>query len=176
MVDLNRRLQAHQQIVPYRFLVAIAFLASLHTAIFQTAGLGLAQEPRKPSWMPFPMGRASNNFTPANPTPTSPAPPAQAGGNVAQPNTTQPNTTQSDPSRPQPWLMWSDPLAPNSQQPGDCYFRRTMELPEVERCFVDIDCQTKTDVYFNGQRVRPTKPGTGKQRIELQSAVRPGLK
>ncbi|MFM7515545.1 MAG: hypothetical protein ACKO3V_01270, partial [Pirellula sp.] len=79
MVDLNRRLQAHQQIVPYRFLVAIAFLASLHTAIFQTASLGLAQEPRKPSWMPFPMGRASNNFTPANPTPTSPAPPAQAG-------------------------------------------------------------------------------------------------
>jgi glucose/arabinose dehydrogenase len=70
--------------------------------------------------------------------------------------------------------MWADPLAPNTQQAGDCYFRRTMDLPEVERCFVDIDCQTKTEVYFNGQRVRPTKAGTGKQRIELQQAIRTG--
>jgi putative heme-binding domain-containing protein len=157
MVDLNRKLQAHQPFLSYRLAIAMALVS------FQTASMGLAQEPRKPSWMPFPMGRASSNFTPSNPTP---------------PSSTNANNTQSnppsDPSRPQPWLMWADPLAPNSQQPGDCYFRRTMELPEIEKCFVDIDCQTKTDVYFNGQRVRPAKPGAGKQRIELQSAVRPG--
>ena len=70
--------------------------------------------------------------------------------------------------------MWADPLAPNTQQPGECCFRRTMDLPELERCFVDIDCETRTEVFLNGQRVRPAKPTTGKQRIDLQSVVRPG--
>ncbi|MFY7891534.1 MAG: hypothetical protein ACOVOJ_02545, partial [Pirellula sp.] len=62
MVDLNRKLQAHQQFLSYRLAIAMALVS------FQTASMGLAQEPRKPSWMPFPMGRASSNFTPSNPT------------------------------------------------------------------------------------------------------------
>ena len=122
-----------------------------------------AQEPRKPSWIPFPMGRAANQFSPSNPSPSNPSP-----GNPS------PDTKSTDPNRPVAWLMWADPLAPNTQQPGDCYFRRTMELPEIERCFVDIDGPARTEVYFNGQRVRPAKATKGKQRIDLQQAVRPG--
>lgn len=127
-----------------------------------------AQEPRKPSWIPFPMGRAANQFSPGNPSPGNPSPGNPSPGNPS------PDAKSTDPNRPVAWLMWADPLAPNTQQPGDCYFRRTMELPEIERCFVDIDGPARTEVYFNGQRVRPAKATKGKQRIDLQQAVRPG--
>jgi hypothetical protein len=56
MVDLNRKLQAHQPFLSYRLAIAMALVS------FQSASMGLAQEPRKPSWMPFPMGRASSNY------------------------------------------------------------------------------------------------------------------
>jgi len=146
---------------------------------------GLSQEPRKPSWIPFPMGRAAGNFSPSSPgnqnnasSQSNPGNPGNVANRPAKPEApaaqAPTNATAADTNRPEPWLMWADPLAPNSQQPGDCYFRRTMELPEVERCFVDIDCQSRIEVYLNGQRVRPSKPAAGKQRIDLQAAVRPG--
>lgn len=181
MDDLIRIPQAIHNLRLNRVAVTAATLA------WSLVGVsGLAQEPRKPAWLPFPMGRAANNFSPPSSSngaakSEASAPGVQANnsafasGPASPANPTGPaNTSVADPNRPAPWSMWADPLAPNSQQPGDCYFRRTMELPEVERCFVDIDCQTRTEVYLNGQRVRPSKPGLGKQRIDLQPAVRPG--
>ncbi|MFM8573839.1 MAG: HEAT repeat domain-containing protein, partial [Pirellula sp.] len=167
MDDLNPR--ANQpSLYPKRVVLATSALACL-VACTLSGGASQAQEPRKPSWFPFPMARNSGNAPSGSQTKTDSTP----AKNAPQ-SSIQSNTTQADSNRPQAWLMWADPLAPNTQQAGDCYFRRTMDLPEVERCFVDIDCQTKTEVYFNGQRVRPTKAGTGKQRIELQQAIRTG--
>ena len=171
MDDLNRVPLQHLRAPSHRIaILAIAVIAWSHLG-----GYVQAQEPRKPSWIPFPMGRAAGNFSPAraNPKP-EPAQPNTPEPNANPASSVASNTSQGDPNRPAAWLIWADPLAPNTQQPGDCYFRRTMELPEVERCFVDIDCQARTEVYFNGQRVRPAKAATGKQRIDLQQAVRPG--
>ena len=134
----------------------------------QLSAPGFCQEPRKPSWMPFPMGRAAERAIPKTTPVAKPDEKIIASPVIAQ-----------DPSRPDPWLLWADPLAPNTQQPGDCFFRRTMDLPEIERCFVDVESDARTEVYLNGQRVRPAKPSDGKppegkQRIELQAAVKPG--
>jgi len=134
----------------------------------QLSAPGICQEPRKPSWMPFPMGRAAERAIPKTTPATKPDEKIIASPIPAQ-----------DPNRPDPWLLWADPLAPNTQQPGDCFFRRTMDLPEIERCFVDVESDARTEVYFNGQRVRPAKPTDGKppegkQRIDLQAAVKPG--
>jgi putative heme-binding domain-containing protein len=70
--------------------------------------------------------------------------------------------------------IWSDPSGPGGEKPGDCYFRRVMELPEVERSYVEVDCPSGADVYFNGRRLRTIKPGTDREKIDIPGLVRPG--
>ncbi|MFZ4081158.1 MAG: HEAT repeat domain-containing protein [Pirellula sp.] len=167
MDDLNRKPRRDKLNRLHLFPMAIAMVA--WSLLLSSA---MAQEPRKPSWIPFPMGRTSGNFAPIQPNGN---PNGNPNSKSEAPPIDPPNPSLARPtSPPEAWLMWADPLAPNTQQPGDCCFRRTMDLPELERCFVDIDCETRTEVFLNGQRVRPAKPTTGKQRIDLQSVVRPG--
>lgn len=143
-----------------------SFFSSLLIGLILTGSpSAYAQEPKKSSWFSFPFGK--NNASKKDELPSDEP--------SREPFRPQRNArTTSEPNRPQPELISVDPTAPNANAPGDCYFRRTMELPEVERCFVDVDSEFPTEVYFNGQRVRPTNSAPGKQRIDLQKVARPG--
>ncbi len=90
------------------------------------------------------------------------------GGNLAASN------TQKTPQKPPSLRIWNDPNSPGGQKPGDCYFRRVMDLPEVEKSFVEIESTSGSEVFFNGRRIRTIKPNSGKERIDLQSLARPG--
>ncbi len=85
-------------------------------------------------------------------------------------------TNAKVPAAPKPQALWigCDPEDPSSQRVGDCYFRRMMDLPEIEKSFVDVESPLGSEVYFNGRRVRTIKSEGGKERIELQGMVRPG--
>ena len=58
---------------------------------------GICQEPRKPSWMPFPMGRAAERAIPKTTPVAKPDEKIIASPAIAQ-----------DPNRPDPWLLWAD--------------------------------------------------------------------
>lgn len=77
-------------------------------------------------------------------------------------------------TRPQPKSIWCDPSSANAERPGPCFFRRVMELPEVEKCFVEVQCDTAYEVYLNGRRVRVPKTESERTRLDLQGLVRPG--
>lgn len=86
----------------------------------------------------------------------------------------KPSSKPQEDNRPQPKAIWCDPSSLHADQSGPCYFRRVMDLPDIEKCFVDIECNANYEVYFNGRRVRPTKNESSKARVELQSTARPG--
>ena len=152
---------------PYRSLACALLIAS--SSICSTAAI--AQEPKKPAWFSFPFGK--NNSAKLDPLPSEEPSREPFQTNAKSRNATNARSN-TEAARPEPQLIWADPQSPNADGPGDGYFRRVMELPEVERCFAEIQSAAGIEVYMNGQRVRPTSQGNGKQRIEFQKAVRPG--
>lgn len=98
----------------------------------------------------------------------------EGGGNAKPTPKQQVSPTKAEPSIPRAQRIWSDPSSPGGNKPGDCYFRRVMELPDVERAYVEVDGATGADVYFNGRRLRTIRPGAERERIDIQGLVRPG--
>ena len=105
--------------------------------------------------------------------------PAQLQGNKSKtdkttPTDTRPNTRQASAERPQPKRIWSDPESPGGEESGDVFFRRVMDLPDVEKAYAEIETSAGTEVFFNGRRVRTIKPNSGKERIDVSGLIRPG--
>ncbi|MEI8212158.1 MAG: c-type cytochrome [Planctomycetota bacterium] len=143
--------QRHFQRIRWRHILCLGFFYSMVFPPF--GGSAEAQDTRPPRLLPS-FGKGSPKASPSSKKQNAPPP--------------------SEASRPQPKSIWCDPSSVNADQPGPCYFRRVMELPEVEKCFVELQCNSSVDVYFNGRRVRVNKLESGRVRLDLQSMARPG--
>ena len=143
--------QGHFQRIRWRHILCLGFFYCIVFPPF--SGKAEAQDTRPPRLLP--------SFGKGSPKPSS---------SSKKQNTRPP----SEASRPQPKSIWCDPSSVKADQPGPCYFRRVMELPEVEKCFVELQCKSSVEVYFNGRRVRVNKLESGRVRLDLQSMVRPG--
>lgn len=93
------------------------------------------------------------------------------GGNVRQ-KPQQP--LQTAPQKPQAKYIWVDPNSPGGKKAGDVYFRRVMDLPDVEKSYLEVEASKGCEVFFNGRRVRTVKANSDKERIEITGLTRPG--
>jgi putative heme-binding domain-containing protein len=105
--------------------------------------------------------------------------PAQYKAVKQRPETPTPTITrQKQPAnpveKPTPKRIWSDPNSPGGKNSGDVFFRRIMELPEVENSYLEVESPSGAEVYFNGRRLRTIKPNSEKERIEIVGMIRPG--
>ncbi len=57
---------------------------------------------------------------------------------------------------------------------GEAFFRRTMDLPEVEKAFVEFEAGDNCEVYVNGRRVGTSKAARTVERVDVTTAIRPG--
>jgi putative heme-binding domain-containing protein len=121
-------------------------------------------------------------FAALNPVLSQETKPAQYGGSKpksdpseASKATQKPTNPQRTTSpKPQPKLIWVDPVSPGGKKAGDAYLRRVMELPDIEKAYLELDVSLGAEVFFNGRRVRTVKPKSGKERVEISGLTRPG--
>lgn len=57
---------------------------------------------------------------------------------------------------------------------GDAFFRRVMDLPEVEKAVIEFEADDSCEVFVNGRRVGTTKTPRSVERVDVSTAVRPG--
>lgn len=96
---------------------------------------------------------------------------APAASNARQ---KQANQQQAAPAKPRPSLIWVDPSSPGGRKAGDAYLRRVMELPDIDKAYMELEASVGAEVFFNGRRVRTVKSKSGKERIEISGLTRPG--
>ncbi len=70
------------------------------------------------------------------------------------------------------WIWCADDR--NESRSGDAYFRRTMDLPEIEKAFVEFEAGDSCEVFVNGRRVGTSKAPRTVERIDVTTAIRPG--
>ena len=70
------------------------------------------------------------------------------------------------------WIWTSDSLS--DSRIGDAYFRRVMELPDIEKAFLEFEAAESCEVFVNGRRVGTSKAARTVERVDVTTAVRPG--
>ena len=70
------------------------------------------------------------------------------------------------------WIWHSDPQ--NASRMGDAYFRRVMDLPEIEKAFIEFEAGESCEVFVNGRRVGTSKAARSVERVDVTTAIRPG--
>lgn len=116
----------------------------------------------------------AQNMKPAQYNTTRQRQAASGNTNTSQNPINPKGMPQPDKGKPEAKRIWSDLGSPGGARKGDCYLRRVMELPDVDKSYVEVECPTGGEVYFNGRRVRTIKPRSDKERIETTDLVRTG--
>lgn len=70
------------------------------------------------------------------------------------------------------WIWCAD--SQSDSRSGDAYFRRVMDLPEIEKAFVEFEADESCEVFVNGRRVGTSKAARTVERVDVSTAVRPG--
>ena len=70
------------------------------------------------------------------------------------------------------WIWHSDPQS--DSRIGDAYFRRVMDLPEIEKAFIEFEAGESCEVFVNGRRVGTSKAARSVERVDVTTAIRPG--
>ena len=70
------------------------------------------------------------------------------------------------------WIWHAD--SQSESRKGDAYFRRVMELPDIEKAFIEFEADDSCEVFVNGRRVGTSKAARTIERVDISTAVRAG--
>jgi putative heme-binding domain-containing protein len=70
------------------------------------------------------------------------------------------------------WIWHSDSETQSRQ--GDVFFRRVMDLPDIEQAIIEFEADDLCEVFVNGRRVGATKAARTIERADVTTAIRPG--
>ena len=70
------------------------------------------------------------------------------------------------------WIWYGD--SQSESRRGDAYFRRVMDLPDIEKAFIEFEADESCEVFVNGKRVGTSKAARSVERVDVSTAVRAG--
>ena len=70
------------------------------------------------------------------------------------------------------WIWYAD--SHSESRRGDAYFRRVMDLPDIEKAFIEFEADESCEVFVNGKRVGTSKAARSVERVDVSTAVRAG--
>lgn len=70
------------------------------------------------------------------------------------------------------WIWHAD--SQSESRKGEAYFRRVMELPDIEKAFIEFEADDSCEVFVNGKRVGTSKAARTIERVDISTAVRAG--
>ncbi|MCU0712325.1 MAG: PQQ-dependent sugar dehydrogenase, partial [Pirellula sp.] len=85
--------------------------------------------------------------------------------------TSQPNSQAASRGKTDREPIWAES---NGKPNADGYFRRTMELPRIEKAQIEFRSAEYCEVYLNGLRLAMGRKPGNLERIDVSAAVKPG--
>ncbi len=93
---------------------------------------------------------------------------------VATKPTNSPSSQNPSNGKSEPKWIWNSTDDPRSIPVGDSFFRRVMDLPELEKALIEVQADDACEVFVNGRRIGTTTTSRTIERFDVSTSMKSG--